>query len=146
MDAIELGWELSTAVVFLHEAIADRLGLNAVDHKALGVVVRNGPLPAGVLATRLGMGASAVTGLVDRLERAGYVRRTSDPADRRRVLISPATEATPDLGGILTELGTEIGTFTTKYDEGERAIITDYLINMIAIFRIQARRLTSDTD
>lgn len=142
MDGAELGWELSTAVVLFHEAVARRLGLNAVDHKALGVVVRKGPLPAGALAAQLGMGPSAVTGLVDRLERAGYVRRTPDPADRRRVLISADAARTPDLGAIFAELGREMAAFIAKYDDHERTVILDYLSKTIAALRAQTRRLT----
>jgi DNA-binding MarR family transcriptional regulator len=45
------------------------------------------PMTAGELATRLGLGAPATTGLVDRLETAGHVRRERDPHDRRKVTI-----------------------------------------------------------
>lgn len=45
------------------------------------------PLTAGELATRLGLGPPATTGLVDRLESAGHVRRERDPQDRRKVII-----------------------------------------------------------
>ena len=45
------------------------------------------PMTAGELATRLGLGAPATTGLVDRLETAGHVRRERDPHDRRKVAI-----------------------------------------------------------
>jgi DNA-binding MarR family transcriptional regulator len=45
------------------------------------------PMTAGELATRLGLGAPATTGLVDRLESAGHVRRERDPRDRRKVTV-----------------------------------------------------------
>lgn len=45
------------------------------------------PITSGQLAARLGLGAPATTGLVDRLESAGHVRRERDPADRRKVTI-----------------------------------------------------------
>lgn len=45
------------------------------------------PITAGELASRLGLGAPATTGLVDRLEHAGHVRRERDPHDRRKVTI-----------------------------------------------------------
>src|SRR5699024_4194273 len=63
--------DLSTAVVLFHEAIAQRLGLSAADLKALGLIMRDGPLTAGALAQRTGLTPGAVTGLVDRLEHAG---------------------------------------------------------------------------
>jgi hypothetical protein len=52
----------------------------------------NGPATAGWLAEMTGLTTGAVTGMIDRLERAGYVRREPDPHDRRRVIV------TPDLG------------------------------------------------
>ncbi|MER5645299.1 MarR family transcriptional regulator [Streptosporangium sp. NPDC002524] len=143
MNGDELGRELSTAVVLFHEAVARRLGLSAVDHKALGFVTGNGPLPAGALAAELGLGASAITALVDRLERAGYVRRVPDPGDRRRVLVSAVTGSTPDLGGIFADLGREMGAFMTKYDERELAAILDYVTNTIAVLKAQTARLAS---
>ncbi|GAA4181062.1 MarR family transcriptional regulator [Streptosporangium oxazolinicum] len=143
MSGAELGWELSTAIVLFHEAVARRLGLNAADHKALGFVTRNGPLPAGALATELGLGASAITALVDRLERAGYVRRVPDPGDRRRVLVSAVTGNVPDLGDIFADLGREMGDFMTKYDERELAVILDYVTNTIAVLKAQTARLAS---
>jgi DNA-binding MarR family transcriptional regulator len=45
------------------------------------------PITSGELASRLGLGAPATTGLVDRLENAGHVRRERDPRDRRKVTI-----------------------------------------------------------
>jgi DNA-binding MarR family transcriptional regulator len=143
MDWVELSWELSNVIMFFHEMVARKLGLNPIDHRALHVIIRNGPLPAGALAAHLGMGASAVTGLVDRLERAGYVRRMSDPTDRRRVLISPTLHPTRDLDLIFTELGKEIAVFTTKYDEHEKAVIVDHLINVMTIVEAESRRLIS---
>ncbi|MEU4834618.1 MarR family transcriptional regulator [Streptosporangium sp. NPDC023615] len=141
--AAELGWELSTAVVVFHEAVARRLGLSAIDHKALGIVARQGPLPAGALAGELGFGASAITALVDRLERAGYVRRVPDPADRRRVLVTATSGQTPDLGMIFADLGREMGAFLAEYDERELALILDYVTKTIAVLKAQTARLSS---
>lgn len=137
----DLGWELSTAVVMFHEAIARRLGLNAAEHKALGLIMRSGPLPTGALAPQLGVRASAVTGIIDRLERAGYVQRQADPADRRRVLIAANPARTPDLTGIFAELGREMGAFMSRYDEREMAAVVDYINNTIRVLKAQTERL-----
>lgn len=137
-----LGWELSTAVVLFHEAIAQRLGLSAADHKALGLVMRDGPLTAGALAQLTGLTPGAVTGLVDRLERAGYVRRTPDPADRRRSLVVTAQDLRADLARVFIELTREMGDFMSKYDEREMAAIADYITNTIKVLDAQTRRLS----
>ncbi|BCJ68478.1 MarR family winged helix-turn-helix transcriptional regulator [Polymorphospora rubra] len=137
----DLGWELSTAIVLFHEAIARRLGLNAAEHKALGMIIRAGPLPTGALAPLLGVGASAVTGIVDRLERAGYVRREPDPADRRRILVAADPTRAPDLTDIFADLGREMGAFMSRYDEREMAAVVDYVTNTIRVLKTRTARL-----
>ena len=70
---------------------ADRLGLNRTDLHCINIIENSGGLTAGRLAAESGLTTGAVTGVIDRLERAGYARRVSDPADRRRVKL----EVTP---------------------------------------------------
>jgi DNA-binding MarR family transcriptional regulator len=70
---------------------AERLGLNRSDLHCLNIIENSGGLTAGELAGEAGLTTGAVTGVIDRLERAGYARRISDPADRRRVKV----EVTP---------------------------------------------------
>ena len=70
---------------------ADRLGLNRTDLHAINIIENSGGLTAGELAREAGLTTGAVTGVIDRLERAGYARRVSDPTDRRRVKL----EVTP---------------------------------------------------
>ncbi|MDG4830350.1 MarR family transcriptional regulator [Solwaraspora sp. WMMD1047] len=143
VSGADLGWELSTAIVLFHEAIARRLGLNAAEHKALGLIIRSGPLPTGALAPQLGVGLSTVTGIVDRLERAGYVRRGPDPADRRRVLVSADPSRIPDLTGVFADLSREMGAFMSRYDEREMAAVIDYIGNTIRVLKAQTARLTA---
>ena len=144
LDGAALGWELSTAVVLFHEAIGQRLGLSAVEHKALDLITRHGPLTAGALAEHTGLTSGAVTGLVDRLERAGYVRRAPDPADRRRILIAAVPDRRPDLTVVFAELGQEMAGFLARYDERELAAIADWIANTIRALQAQTRRLTQD--
>jgi len=77
----------STATVLFHTAVAERLGLSATDHKYADLIARQGPMTAGELADRAGLTTGAITGVLDRLERAGWVRRERDPHDRRRVMV-----------------------------------------------------------
>jgi DNA-binding MarR family transcriptional regulator len=64
---------------------AGQLGVNRTDLHCLNIIENSGGLTAGELADEAGLTTGAVTGVIDRLERAGYARRVSDPADRRRV-------------------------------------------------------------
>src|SRR3954453_19919480 len=70
---------------------AERLGVNRTDLHCLNAIENAGGLTPGQLAAETGLTSGAVTGVIDRLERAGFARRVSDPDDRRRVKV----EVTP---------------------------------------------------
>jgi DNA-binding MarR family transcriptional regulator len=83
----------TTDGILFHQAVADRLGLHVTDLRCLNLLSQTGPLTAGELGQQTGLGTTgAVTRMVDRLERAGYVHRQLDPRDRRRVIIRPVPE------------------------------------------------------
>jgi DNA-binding MarR family transcriptional regulator len=84
---LDVGREQSALTVMFHSAIGARLGLSATEHKALDIIMRAGPVTAGRLAELTGLTTGAVTGLIDRFEKAGFVRRVRDPNDRRKVMI-----------------------------------------------------------
>jgi DNA-binding MarR family transcriptional regulator len=84
----QLGREMSTMTVLFHSRIAEQMGLSGTDHKCLELVIRApAPLTAGQIAQQSGLSTGAVTGVIDRLERRGFVRRVRDPQDRRKVLV-----------------------------------------------------------
>lgn len=143
VDGNALGGELSTAIVLFHEAVGRKLGLSAVDHKALGML-RGGALTASQLAERLTMKPSAVTALVDRLVKAGYAERVADTADRRRVLIVAAGDSHETLGRIFAELGAAMAEFMVKYDEKDNRAIVDWIRNTIDVLNTQTERLSRD--
>ena len=79
--------DMTTEAVMFHQAVADFLGLYITDHKCLDYIYRFGPMTAGRLAQVSGLTTGAVTGVIDRLEAAGYVQRAKDPTDRRKIVI-----------------------------------------------------------
>ena len=80
--------------VLTNERIARSLGLSVVDLQAFGMLVRSdGPLTAGELSQRTELPTSTTTRVIDRLERAGFLERAADPADRRRVVLHPRPDA-----------------------------------------------------
>jgi DNA-binding MarR family transcriptional regulator len=83
------------AVDSMDDAAAEHMGINRSDGRCLDVLEERGPMSAGELADAAGLSPGAITTLVDRLEREGYVRRRRDPGDRRRVVIE-MTEAAHD--------------------------------------------------
>jgi DNA-binding MarR family transcriptional regulator len=79
--------QMSTGAIMFHQAIADRLGLHATDHKCADLIMRHGAMTSGRLAELTGLTTGAITGVVDRLESRGLARRATDPQDRRRVIV-----------------------------------------------------------
>ena len=75
-------------LVSSYEATED-VGVNATDLGSLCLLLLHGPAPAGRLAELTGLTTGAVTGVIDRLEKGGFVRREVDPADRRKVIVVP---------------------------------------------------------
>jgi DNA-binding MarR family transcriptional regulator len=78
---------LSTQQIMLHQAVADRLNLNLTDYKCMDFIARFGPMTAGKLTELSGLTTGAITGAIDRLEKAGYARRVDNPRDRRSVIV-----------------------------------------------------------
>jgi DNA-binding MarR family transcriptional regulator len=85
--------DFTASAVLFQDAIARFGGLNGTDLQTVGVLMSGGPATAGELAERVGVSTGgAVTALIDRLEKAGYVTRERDSGDRRRVVISAVPE------------------------------------------------------
>jgi DNA-binding MarR family transcriptional regulator len=66
---------------------AECLGVSETDLRCLNIIENAGGLTAGDLAAQSGLTGGAITGVIDRLGRAGFARRVLDPADRRRVRV-----------------------------------------------------------
>jgi DNA-binding MarR family transcriptional regulator len=67
----------------------EEVGLHQTDLGSLCLLLLHGPAPAGALAELTGLTTGAVTGVIDRLEKGGFVRREVDPHDRRKVIVVP---------------------------------------------------------
>src|SRR3954466_12362349 len=90
VGAIAADLKTFAARVILHGLrSSDALSLAPTDLVCMCLLQLNGPATPGWLAQMTGLSTGAVPGVVDRLERAGYVRREPDPKDRRRVVVKP---------------------------------------------------------
>ncbi|MEU9885135.1 MarR family transcriptional regulator [Sphaerisporangium sp. NPDC051011] len=119
--------------VLFSQAIADRLGLNATDARCLDILSRTGPITAGQLAELTGLTTGAITGVVDRLEKPGYVRRVRDAEDRRRVIIVPIPENELPIHASLEATGRRVEGLLEAYDEDQLAVILDFLSRSVAM-------------
>jgi DNA-binding MarR family transcriptional regulator len=81
------GRRIHAALDAVDALVSERLGLHRSDLRCLNLL-EHGPLTAGEIAARTGLTSGAVTALVDRLERAGFVERVRSPEDRRSVRVA----------------------------------------------------------
>ncbi|MFC8716318.1 MarR family transcriptional regulator [Kitasatospora sp. NPDC057198] len=115
---------------FGQQDIAARLGLNVTDLTCLGFVIEAAmagePLAAGDLAERARLTTGAVTGVLNRLEKAGYAVREADPDDRRRVRVLMAEDAQARILQVYGPFYARIGALLADYTPDETAVIADW--------------------
>jgi DNA-binding MarR family transcriptional regulator len=138
-----MGRELSNAVVFFHEAIASHLGISAAEWKCLGLLDQHGPLTASRLAELSGFTTGAITGVVDRLERAGYARREPHPSDRRSVIVQPRhmREIKERIAPIFQSLGRAMAGTASGYSSAELAAIAKFFRETTEMLRTETAKL-----
>lgn len=106
---------------------AKRLGVNDTDLHCLNIIENSGGLTAGELAGEAGLTTGAVTGVVDRLERAGHARRVPDPNDRRRVKLEVTPRFYQRAGRIWGPLAADWERTLSRYSAAELEQIIEFL-------------------
>ena len=123
------------------QSVAIRLGLSESDIDALELLIDTGAATAGKLSEVMGLTTGAVTRVIDRLEQAGYVRRTSDPADRRRVVVEVVPERVATVQSLLESLERASAEEVHRYSAEQLALIGDFLSRMADLTQTEAARL-----
>ena len=124
------------------QAAADRVGLNATDLNCLNILSFSGEMTAGELAKQTGLSTASITGVADRLEEAGYVRRERDPKDRRRVVIRLVLDsALRDVAPVFLPLIQAWQGVVDEYTDDELRLIVDFYGLMEQVIRDHLVRL-----
>jgi DNA-binding MarR family transcriptional regulator len=138
-----LAWavhHLATAAAELDAATARRMRLSAGDYLALKhVYVADDPLGPVELGRLLGLTSGAATGLVDRLEHAGWVRRDRHPDDRRRQTLTPTSHARETLLSQLQPLAEDIHRAAANLSANQRRLVTKAILELARAHRRHAR-------
>jgi DNA-binding MarR family transcriptional regulator len=137
--------EMSTETIMFHQAVADILGLHVTDHKCLDFIYRFGAMPAGRLAELTGLTTGAITGIIDRLEEAGYIRRTNDPKDRRRTIVEPTRNKKLEkkIELLFIPLRDRMHKLLSSYSDSELAFLLDATTEMLEQTREESIKLRS---
>jgi DNA-binding MarR family transcriptional regulator len=124
---------------------AEAAGLHASEWYALSLISLEGSLTSGELSARTGLTTGATTRLVDRLQRAGYVRRVADPADRRKVLIEPVADALSGIEDLVAPARRRLAEVLAHYSPQEQDVLFDYFTRAAPAYREATREIREAT-
>ena len=127
------------------QAAADRIGINNTDLNCLNILSFSGHMTAGELAKATGLTTASITGVIDRLEEAGFVRRERDPHDRRRVVVRLSLDkAVSDVASVFAPMLRDWREMATRYSDDELRLIVDFYGRVEQVFRKHLLRLRDE--
>src|SRR6202043_2327375 len=105
------------------QTVANRAGISSSDLECLDFLNLEGRVTAGRLAEVTGLTTGAITGVVDRLEKAGFVRRERDEADRRKVFIATVPENVAKVGRFYVPMQQAMQKLWSTYSDAELQLL-----------------------
>ncbi|SPE26423.1 Putative transcriptional regulator YcgE (modular protein) [Acidobacteriia bacterium SbA2] len=141
----DLGRIMSTQTVFLHQAIAQSVGLNATDTKCIDLILRGpgGSVTAGWLSEMTGLTTGAITHILDRLEKRRFVERVRDTEDRRKVYVRVRPESLEPLTPKYEAIGRAYLDLMEEYSDKDLQLICEYMEKVSQISERELAKLIS---
>jgi DNA-binding MarR family transcriptional regulator len=119
--------ELSIQLSLLNHQVGAHADLKDVDLDCLDLINRHGPLSPSALARRAGIHPATMTGILDRLERGGWITRERDPADRRAIAVRALRDRNAELFGLYSGMNSSMDRICAEYEESELELLADFL-------------------
>jgi DNA-binding MarR family transcriptional regulator len=136
--------ELSNQLSLLNHHVGTRVALKDVDLDCLELINRDGPLSPSALARRAGLHPATMTGILDRLERGGWVARERDPADRRAVVVRVRRDRGVELFGLYAGMNSAMDQLCAGYNDTELELLADFLRRTTTAGQAATEELASD--
>jgi DNA-binding MarR family transcriptional regulator len=134
--------EMAVVMTVLNLRAGEQVGLRDVELKALDVLMRDGAMSAKALGQRLGMHPATMTGILDKLEKSGWVTRERSPEDRRVVLIQPVRERVGEIIRLFAGMNTKVIELLDRYTSEELGTIAEFMDLMVGM----AKNASNDWD
>src|SRR5579862_5610164 len=119
--------DMNLQLSLLNQQVSGRLELKGSDLECCELINRYGPLSPSELARRAGLHPATMTGVLDRLERGGWVARERDPADRRAVIISLRRDRNVDILKLYAGMNEAMDEICAGYSEDELDLLAGFL-------------------
>ncbi len=121
--------ELRNQLSLLNHQVSAHLALKDVDLDCLELIARHGPLSPSALARRAGLHPATMTGILDRLQKGGWIVRERDPeaTDRRSVTVRAVRGRNAELFRLYAGMNTAMDELCAGYSEDELALIAGFL-------------------
>jgi DNA-binding MarR family transcriptional regulator len=138
--------ELSIQLSLLNHQVGAKVELRDADFDCLEVIHRQGPLSPSALARRVGLHAATMTGILDRLERGGWVARERDPSDRRAVVLRALRERSGELIRHFGGMNGAMDQLCAGYSEQELELLADFIRRTAEAGRQATDKLAASTN
>jgi DNA-binding MarR family transcriptional regulator len=119
--------KVSAQSVLISDLVAGLVGLNSTDLECLDLLQLAGPTTAGRLAEHTGLTSGATTAVIDRLERAGFVKRRRDGHDRRRVLVEIVNSGIERIAPLYVPLQARVKQLNREFTDDDLAAVVNYM-------------------
>ena len=136
--------ELSVQLSLLNARVGTHLDLKEADVDCLDMITRYEPISPSALARRTGLHPATMTGILDRLERGGWISRERDPADRRAVLIRARRERGAEIYRLYAGMNAAMDEICGGYGDAELAVLADFLRRTVDAGQAATIALASD--
>jgi DNA-binding MarR family transcriptional regulator len=136
--------ELRIQLSLLNYRIGSQLDLKDVDLDCLDIVDVYGPLSPSALARRAGLHPATMTGVLDRLERGGWIARERDASDRRAVVVRILSDRYAELMRFYSPMNRSMNKILAKYSDSELEAIADFMGRTVDAGRSATDELTRD--
>jgi DNA-binding MarR family transcriptional regulator len=135
--------ELRIQLSLLNSRVGSQLELKDVDLDTFDLIDAYGPLSPSALARRAGLHPATMTGILDRLERGGWIVRERDPSDRRAIVVRVRRERYGELMRQYSGMSRSMNKLLAGYSDSELEVIADFMRRTIEAGRDATEELAS---